>query len=102
MNRNITVRAIRGTKDSYTTAKRYPQVSVDEIIKEIQENFNRYRGGEADSTLATIDFFKPHHIFKDQMLLQFSSEDNCREFEEAIKPHVEIFAPRKYPKDVVE
>ena len=99
---NITVRAIHGTKDSYTTAKRYPEVPVEEIIHDVKENFNRYRGGEADSTTATIDFFKPGYIFKDQMLLQFSSVENCREFEEAIKPHVEIFAPRKYSQDVVE
>jgi hypothetical protein len=97
VNRNITVHAAFGTKDSCETKNIYPQRDVDDIIEAIQKHpYNHYRGGEVDSLMAIIDFHKPGFIFKDCIKLQFSSVENCREFEEAIKPHVEYFTPRKY------
>lgn len=98
-----TVRAAYGTKDSYETRSIYPERSVDEIIRVIKNHpFNHYAGGGYESVMATIDNHVPGYIFQDCIKLQFKSEKNCREFEEAIKPYMEYFTPRKYPKDVVE
>ena len=98
--KNVTVRAAFGTKDSYETRNIYPERGVDEIIKAIKHHpYNRYIGGEIHSWMAEIDLYKPRFSFNDCIKLQFRSEKNCREFEEAIKPYVEHFTPRKYPKD---
>ena len=96
---NLTVRAAYGTKDSYETRNIYPERKVEDIIKVIEEHpYNRYYGGETDSMMAIIDFFRPRFDYKDCIKLQFKSPANCRKFEEAIKPYVEYFTPRKYPE----
>ena len=100
---SITVRAAFGTKDSYETRKAYPKRDADDIIRVIKDHpYNHYRGGKVDSLMAIIDFHKPGYAFNDCIKLQFSSENNCREFERAIKPYVAHFSPREYPKEVVE
>lgn len=96
---NITVRAAYGTKDSYETRNIYPTRTVEDIIDAIKNHpYNRYYGGEQDSMMATIDFFRPRFDYKDCIKLQFTSIKNCKEFEEAIKPYVEHFTPREYPE----
>lgn len=101
---NTTVRAAYGTKDSYETRTVYhPKRTVEEIIETIKSHpYNHYRGGKQDSMMAIIDFYRPRFRFQDCIKLQFKSIKNCREFEKAIKPHVEYFTPREYPTDVVE
>ena len=97
MDSNITVRAAFGTKDSYETRNIYPKRDIEDIIRLIKDHpYNRYYGGRQDSMMASIDFYKAGYAFNDCIKLQFTSEENCREFEEAIKPYVEHFSPRKY------
>ena len=94
---NITVRAHHGTKDSYAIRNRYPETTAEDIIKVIKNHpYNRYHGGRVGSTMASIDYIERGFHFQDQIRLQFTSVENCREFEEAIKPHVEHFIPRNF------
>jgi len=111
MNRNTTVRAVFSTTDSYETRNVYPERNIDEIInfiktqrKESEYKYNLYSGGEVDSTMPMIKCYRPGFIRHDCIKLQLGSEENCRAFEEAIRPLFDDdnFAPRKYPKDVVE
>lgn len=110
MNRNITVRAVFGTTDSYETRKVFPQRSVEELINTIlkeretsEYRYNVYSGGKVESTMPTIKCCRPGFIRHDCIKLQFESEENCREFEELIKPlfDEDNFSARVYPKDVV-
>ena len=111
MNRNITVRAVIGTTDSYEIRYLFPRIDVNELIDIIQKEreiseyrYNLYSGGEVDSTMPVIKCYRPGFIRHDCIKLQLGSEENCRAFEEAIRPLFDDdnFAPRKYPKDVVE
>lgn len=100
----LPVRAdLTATRDSYTTS--YPLISIDEIISfiknkrtESEYNYNRYSGGEVDSTMAMIKCYRPSFEYKDCIKLQFISEAQCRAFEKRIK-HLfteDNFAPRKH------
>ena len=111
MNRNITVRAVIGTTDSYEIRYLFPRIDVNELIDIIQKEreiseyrYNLYSGGEVDSTMPVIKCYRPGFIRHDCIKLQLGSEENCREFEELIKPlfDEDNFSARVYPKDVVE
>ena len=89
------VRASFGTRDSYSTS--YPLTDVNTIIKQIHNHpYNCYKGGKIDSWMAIIINHVPRYTFQDCIKLKFASEKECREFEEAIKPHVKYFTARDY------
>ena len=98
---SIFVRASHGTHDSYSCS--YPKTDVTTIIEAIKSHpYNHYNGGKIDSTMAIIDNYVPGYIFNDCIKIKFFSIENCRAFEEAIKPYVEHFTPRDFGGDLNE